>query len=134
MSKSGVSENGVSKPARGKAGKAGLILNPSRVDKRLRVQSGVKRVGGVTSIFVTAGVEHVLIEILKASVAEAEANKKKGIAAEHVVAAVRSHSDLWRALDGMVFTSQDELPKATPYVTSTFDKERAKKRKEVAAA
>ena len=129
MSKSGVSENGIAKPARGKAGKAGVVLNPSRVDRRLRVQSGVKRVGGVTSIFVTAGVEHVLCEILKAAKAEADASKKKGIAAEHVVAAVRSHSDLWRALDGMTFTAHEELPKASAYVTSTFDKERAKQRK-----
>lgn len=129
----------VAKKIVSRAGKAGLILSVSRTDKRLRSEHNriSKRVGGMTSVYITGVVETVLERALDLAGKEALAGddeKAKRVTPQHLVAAIQMDADLARHFLGYNFPSHVEVPRATLYISSKDDLEKRKQEKEARAA
>tara|TARA_B100001057_G_scaffold498043_1_gene603904 strand:- start:2190 stop:2561 length:372 start_codon:yes stop_codon:yes gene_type:complete len=101
------------KKSMSKSQKAGLTFPVSRVNKYMKGNSGLKRVGGSSPIYMTAVIEYVAAEILELAGNKTKAASRKTINHEDLLAAIRLDSDLAKLLAGTSVCVGDKLTKVS---------------------
>lgn len=93
-----------------KQAKAGLVLPVSRINKTMKVQSGLKRIGGSAPVYMTAVLEYLVGEILELAGDHTAGSNRKRVTPEDVVLAIRSDSELSKLCGGVAMYINDKLP------------------------
>lgn len=101
------------KKSMSKSQKAGLTFPVARVNKYMKGNSGLKRVGGSSPIYMTAVIEYVAAEILELAGNKTKAASRKTINHEDLLAAIRLDSDLAKLLAGTSVCVGDKLAKVS---------------------
>ena len=127
----------------GKAGKADLIMQPSRMARVLGlyknakgVKGGVERFGSKTPIFVAAVVESIVREVFAAANDEANPPGTKGtknrITDEDVIRSVRGNKDLNKMMAGLVVLSRPGIHRkqVSKSIICEFDRKKMKTKKD----
>lgn len=127
----------------GKAGKADLLMQPSRMARVLGlyknakgVKGGVERFGSKTPIFVAAVVESIIREVFAAANDEANPPGSKGaknrITDEDVIHSVRGNKDLNKMMAGLVVLSRAGIHRkqVSKSILCEFDRKKMKAKKE----
>lgn len=122
--------------------KAGLAFPVKRTETRLRfkTRSTITRVAGLTSVYVTGLVQHVVHHVLTLAGEESARVGQKRISPAHVHEAVRSCPDLARTFAGFSFATTLDVPKASKMILTKTkikeleDKQQQKKKTADAAA
>ncbi len=110
--------------------KAGLAFPVRRTETRLRfkTRSTITRVAGLTSVYVTGLVQHVVSHVLTLAGEESTRVNQKRISLAHIQQAVRSCPDLARTFAGFSFATTIDVPKASKMIlTKTKIKEMEEK-------
>ena len=116
-----------------KDAKSGVLPVP-RVDRLVRKRFGSRRCSPGVAVYTTAALEHVFAEIVRAAKVEATASKKKRIAKENLISAVRTHPGLARLFKSYAFASGVRLPYKSSELLTKADREAAEKKREEAKA
>ena len=122
--------------------KAGLAFPVRRTETRLRfkTRSTITRVSGLTSVYVTGLVQHVVSHVLTLAGEESARVGQKRIRPAHIHEAVRSCPDLARTFAGFSFATTLDVPKAGKMILTKTkikeleDKQQKKKAADAAAA
>lgn len=103
------------KPAKSKSAKSGLVMPVSRINRSMKIQSNMKRVGGSAPVYMTAVMEFIAAEILELSGNETRSDKKrKQITLEDVLAAVRKDDELNQWLSNFSVCSAEKIHAKRP--------------------
>ena len=110
------------KKSMSKSQKAGLTFPVARVNKYMKGNSGLKRVGGTSAIYMTAVIEYVAAEILELAGNKTKAASRKTINHEDLLAAIRLDSDLAKLLAGTSVCVGDKLSRVSETIKYVPDK------------
>lgn len=106
----GLKEKKVSKSGQTtRAMKAGLTVPPSRVNRAMKLRSGLKRVGGTAPVYMAAVMEYLAAEILEVACNSTTKAKRKRVTPEDVSMALRSDADLQKVCGGFALYTGDKL-------------------------
>ena len=105
------------------------MLPTARIDRYLRKRFGGRRVSPGVAVYATAALDVIVAEIVRSAKAEATAAKKKRIAKEQLVLAVRSHPSLGRLFRGYTFATGNKLAYKSTDLLTKADREAAAKKK-----
>jgi histone H2A len=94
-----------------KSQKAGLTFPIARVNRHLKNNSGMKRVGGTSPVYMTAVIEYVVAEVLETAGNVTKEGKRKTMTPDDVARAVRLDGDLARMFAGHKMFIGDKLNK-----------------------
>ena len=83
-----------------KAAKAGLTFPIARVNRYLKKNTQLKRVGGSAAVFMTAVVEYIASEILQVAGSGTLKAQRKTVSPQDLVSATRSDKELSRVFRG----------------------------------
>lgn len=108
----------------------GGVLPVPRVDRIVRKRFGSRRCSPGVAVYTTAALENVFAEIVRSAKAEAVASKKKRIAKENLVRAVRTHPGLSRFFRSYAFSTGTRLPYKSAELLTKTDREAAEKKRE----
>ena len=106
------------KPPTSKSRKSGLVMPVSRINRAMKIQSNMKRVGGSAPVYMTAVMEFLAAEILELSGNETKKDAKnktrKQITLEDVISAVRKDGELDRWLSNFSVCSAEKVKAKRP--------------------
>ena len=103
------------KPAKSKSAKSGLVMPVSRINRSMKMQSNMKRVGGSAPVYMTAVMEFLAAEILELSGNETKSDKKrKQITLEDVLTAIRKDTELHQWLSNFAVCSAEKVHAKRP--------------------
>jgi histone H2A len=77
-----------------KTQKSGVTFPAARINKYIKNNSNIKRVGGSSSIYMTAVIEYVVSEIIDSAGKNTLMNNRKTINIDDIIQAVRTDPDL----------------------------------------
>ena len=92
-----------------RATKAGRTVPPSRVNRAMKLRSGLKRVGGTAPVYMAAVMEYVAAEILEVACNSTANAKRKRVTPEDISIALRSDADLQKVCGGLALYTGDRL-------------------------
>jgi histone H2A len=103
------------KSAKSKSAKSGLVMPVARINRSMKMQSNMKRVGGSAPVYMTAVMEFIAAEILELSGNETKSDKKrKQITLEDVLSAVRKDKELDQWLSNFAVCSAEKVHSKRP--------------------
>lgn len=76
---------------------AGLIVNPTRIEKIIRAETHGERVGVPAFVYLAAFVEHIIVEILDAAIPVTLADNRVRIKGSDIAAGIHSDANLLKA-------------------------------------
>tara|TARA_B110001450_G_scaffold248924_1_gene265666 strand:- start:2414 stop:2779 length:366 start_codon:yes stop_codon:yes gene_type:complete len=97
------------KKSESKQTKAGLIFPISRVNRMMKEVSGIKRIGGSASVYMTAVKEYVTSEILELAGKQTHVAKRKRVTDEDVILGIRSDAELAKLCNNVAVYTGDKL-------------------------
>lgn len=110
------------------------VLPVPRIDRIMRKRFGGRRCSPGVGVYTTAALDSIFAEIVRTAKSEAFASKKKRIAKESLVSAVRTHPSLGRFFKSYVFSSGQRLPYKSAELLTKADRELAEKKRHEAKA
>lgn len=93
-----------------KSVQAGLLLPVTRFHKKLRKGKYGRRVGVCGSVYLTAAIEYLCVEILEGAQIEADNEKKHRITPRHVSLTISRDAELHELLKDVVFPQGGVVP------------------------
>ena len=100
-----------------KSQKAGLTFPIARINRHLKSQSGMKRIGGTSPVYMTAVVEYVVAEIMEIAGNIVKEAKRKTMTPDDIARAVRLDGDLAKMFAGHKLFTGDKLNKVCETIT-----------------
>lgn len=99
------------KPVQSKSQKAGLSFPVARVNRAMKKNSGMKRVGGSAPIYLTAVLEYIVAEMMELAGNHTLAAKpaRKRITPEDIVLAVRGDEELGKLFKNVSVFAGDKI-------------------------
>ncbi|XP_069617542.1 late histone H2A.L3-like isoform X1 [Ranitomeya imitator] len=101
------------KPAAGKvsrSAKVGLQFPVGRVHRLLRIGNYAEKIDGDASVYLTAILEYLCVEVLKLSVNAAKEDEKTKILVPHIQLVVRNDEELSKLFGGVPTAEEGVLP------------------------
>ena len=110
-------EETAKKKVTSKCKKAGLTFPIERINRYIRKNGGMKRVGGSAPVFLTAIIEYIVTEVMDGAGFQTIKSNRKTINVDDILFAIRSDSDLKKVFSDYSVFCGDKIPKITETVT-----------------
>jgi len=114
------------KPLTSKSQKAGLVFPVARINRFLKKNTTLKRVGSSAPIYMTAVIEYIVNEIIEIAGNITSDASRKTVSPEDLVKALRGDKDLAKLFNCQSVFVGDKLNKVTETITYS-DKSNKKK-------
>ncbi|XP_049865877.1 histone H2A-beta, sperm-like [Pectinophora gossypiella] len=97
-----------------RSSRAGLVFPVGRVHRIMREGNYARRIGGGSSVYLTAALEYLCAEILELAAKAAQDNSRTRISPRHILLAIRNDEELNRLLDGVIISQGGVMPHINP--------------------
>lgn len=93
-------KKGDKKPTQSKSAKAGLTFPVARINRYMKINSDMKRIGGSAPVYMTAVVEYITAEVLELAGNATKKVGRKTVTPDDLTVAVRGDIDLAKMFSG----------------------------------
>ena len=104
-----------------KSQKAGLDFPIARVNRYIKKNSGIKRVGASAPVFATATIEYIVSELLDVVGNVTNQSGRKTLSPEDIAAGVRADKELSKLFSGHSIFVGDKISNKTVNTTITYN-------------